>query len=172
MSRHPFTALAATVALVTSTMAGLLVGTPASGAAPDVNPAPAVVPSLQQWTGGVGQFTFGPQSRIVVADPGLAGDAGNFAADLRSLAGLDLPVVADRPSHAGDIVVGLGATGLPAQGYTLAIGDMVTISGADSTGAFYGEQTVEQMVALDPSHDTLTAARTARRGAASRGVAH
>ncbi|MBO0841361.1 MAG: hypothetical protein J2O49_11140, partial [Sciscionella sp.] len=39
-----------------------------STAAGTPNPAPAVVPALQQWNGGVGLQHLGPQSRIVL-DP-------------------------------------------------------------------------------------------------------
>jgi hypothetical protein len=151
--RHPFKRRAVAGLSTAAVLAALLtVVSPAAGAGPDVNPAPAVVPSLQQWTGSTGQFTFAPQSRIVVAEPGLAADARTFAADLRTIADLELPVVAGSPAHPGDVLVGLEATGLPAQGYTVDVGDTVTIRGVDSTGAFYGEQALEQMLALDPSH--------------------
>src|SRR5215471_2078489 len=132
---------------VVAALAGGLVVAPvaASAAPPAANPAPDVVPSLQQWTGASGRFEFGPQSRIVVTDPALVADARTFAGDLATLADLHLPVVTGRSSHPGDVVLGLGASGLPAQGYTLDIGDTLTISAVDATGAFYGQQTVEQL---------------------------
>jgi glycosyl hydrolase family 20 len=135
--------------VVAALAGGLTVAGPVANAAPAANPAPDVVPGLQQWTGATGQFEFGPQSRIVVADPALLGDARTFAGDLRSIADLNLPVVSGLPSHPGDVVIRLSASDLPAQGYTLDIGDTVSISGVDATGAFYAEQTVEQMVKQD-----------------------
>ena len=138
--------------VVAALAGGLTVAGPVANAAPPAaNPAPDVVPGLQQWTGASGKFEFGPQSRIVVADPALLGDARTFAGDLRSIADLNLPVVSGQSSHPGDVVIGLGASDLPAQGYTLDIGDTVSISGVDATGAFYAEQTVEQMVKQNES---------------------
>lgn len=156
MSRDPLRRRAMAGLATAGLVAALLIpAAPSAGAGPDVNPAPAVVPSLQQWTGSNGQFTFAPQSRIVVADAGLTADARTFAADLRTIADLKLPVVVGGPADPGDVFVGVAATGLPAQGYTVDVGDTVTIRGVDPTGVFYGEQTVEQMLALDPSHATL-----------------
>lgn len=123
---------------------------PASSAAPATHPAPPVQPALHEWTGGSGTFALGPGSRIVVTAPALAGDASTFGDDLALITGLRLPVVPSPEHHAGDIVLGLGATGVQAQGYRLDIGDAVTIQGADATGAFYGEQTVEQLFKLGP----------------------
>ncbi|HEY3630393.1 MAG TPA: beta-N-acetylhexosaminidase, partial [Jatrophihabitantaceae bacterium] len=140
--------LSAVIALV----AGLVVvAAPAGAGAAPTNPAPDVVPGLQQWTGSTGRFEFGVLSRIVVADPALLADARSFADDLRGVAGVQLPVVSGHSTHRGDIAIRLGASGLPAQGYALSIGDTVTIAGVDATGAFYAEQTVEQQVLQDGS---------------------
>lgn len=128
-----------------------------AAAAAYTNPLPDVVPALHEWTGGVGEFALRPQSRIVVdsTSPMLARDAHSLAADLRAITRADMPVIDKGKARSGDVVVLLGAGDLPAQGYTLDIGDTVRISGADSTGVFYGEQTVEQLLDLDPQHVAL-----------------
>jgi hypothetical protein len=133
-----------------------MISVPAARAeAAPANAAPPVVPSLHQWNGGSGEFRLEPQSRIVV-DPryvaALTGDAHTFATDVAAVTGAALPVVSSASPHVGDLYLTLGASGLPPQGYTLDVGEVVRISGADAAGAFYGEQTVEQMLKLDPSH--------------------
>ncbi|HJP76057.1 MAG TPA: family 20 glycosylhydrolase [Pseudonocardiaceae bacterium] len=123
-------------------VAGLAV--PVSAAT--VNPAPEVLPSLQQWTGGTGDLVLGARSRIVVDTPQLRSDAQSFAADLRTSTDLPLPVVFGGQPAAGDIVLTLAPS--HANGYQLTItSSSARIAGNDPTGAFYGEQTVEQLLA-------------------------
>lgn len=81
----------------------------AAAAAPaEVAATPAVVPPLQNWSGGSGQFTLTRRSRIVVdGAPGsrLVTDARTFADDLASLGVRRLPVVAGGTARKGDIEV-------------------------------------------------------------------
>lgn len=130
----------------------------AAGTAAGANPAPAVVPALHQWSGATGEFTLRPGTRIVVDSqqwPVLGADARTFAADVAAITGAALPVVAGSAPGAGDVFLATGASGLPAQGYVLDVGDVVRITGAGAAGVFYGEQTVEQMLKLDPHHVSL-----------------
>ncbi len=145
----------AALAGVSALVASIFVALPAIAAA-SVNAAPAVAPALHEWTGATGTFSLRTGSRIVLA-PGaaaaLGADAAVFRDDLATLTGRRLPLVA-AASHPGDIVLALGATGeaaRAAQGYQLDIDDAVTIRGADATGTFYGEQTVEQLFKLGAS---------------------
>jgi hypothetical protein len=131
---------------------------PAGATTVNTNPSPAVVPAVHEWAGDSGEFRIEPQTRIVVDQEqwsALGADARTFAADLATETGADLPVVSKRAPRAGDLFVTLGTTRLPAQGYTLDVGQIVRISGADATGAFYGEQTVEQMLKLATDHASL-----------------
>ncbi len=123
-------------------------------ASAQVNPAPTLLPSPQQWTGGTGDLTLDARSRIVVdgADTGqLLGDAQTFAADLRTITDLPFPVVTASQPGAGDVFLTL-APGHP-DGYQLTVGSAARIAGNDATGTFYGEQSVEQL--LSTSHDRL-----------------
>ena len=145
------------VSAVAGTPAGTGASPPATAAAA-ANPPPAVVPALRQWTGGTGQFTLGPQTRIVVNDQqwqALGADARTFAGDVAAITGATLPVVTGSAPSPGDLYLASGAAGLPAQGYDLDVSDVVRITGADGTGVFYGEQTIEQMLKLDPQHVSL-----------------
>ncbi|HEY4454572.1 MAG TPA: beta-N-acetylhexosaminidase [Pseudonocardiaceae bacterium] len=117
---------------------------PAS-AAPTPNPAPTLLPSPQQWTGGTGDLTLGARTRIVVDRAQLMPDAQTFAADLRTSTGLPFPVTIGAQPAPGDIFLTV-APGHP-NGYQLTIGSAVRIAGNDPTGTFYGEQSVEQILA-------------------------
>ncbi|GID10390.1 beta-N-acetylhexosaminidase [Actinocatenispora rupis] len=154
MTRHR--ARGTVAALLAAVLAASVAGAPAS-AAPDTNPAPAVVPSLARWTGGTGSTAVTAGSRIVLDWTGPAAqriraDAGTFADDLAAVTGVRPPVVTGT-ARAGDIVLSTADT--PKQAYRLDIGATVRISAADSDGAFYAEQTVEQILRLAPGHTTL-----------------
>ncbi|MBO0727663.1 MAG: family 20 glycosylhydrolase [Acidimicrobiaceae bacterium] len=150
--------------LVAGTLGGFLVASSVATAAPTqgTNPAPRVLPSLRQWTGGTGSFSLGQPSRVIVDQAHLADlrpDAVTFANDLASITGRRLPVAVGTGAKPGEIFLTTGDTDVAAQGYTLDIAAAVTISGADPTGTFYGEQTVEQILRLDPQHTAMPQGR-------------
>jgi hypothetical protein len=118
-----------------------LVSPAAAGAA---NPAPEVVPAIREWTGGSGSLALDDRSRIVVASRALKGDAEALRDDLEAVIGLDLRVVEQEGSRAGDIVLAR-SDGLGREGYRLAVDDRVTIAGGEA-GVFYGAQTVLQIL--------------------------
>jgi hexosaminidase len=124
---------------------GLLVLAPAGAQAAG---APQTIPALREWTGGTGTYTFTATSRIVVNPANavaLADEAQVFAEDLSTQSGRTIAVVNGTPA-AGDIYLSLGATGLPAEGYALSIASLISITGIDETGAFYGTRTVLQLL--------------------------
>jgi hypothetical protein len=121
---------------------------------------PEVAPSLQRWSGRAGEFRLGPQSRIAVdsADAAqLAADADTFSRDLATVIGRRLPVVTVPHPQTGDVFLTLGPAA-PArdQAYDLDVGDAVVITGHDVTGAFYGEQSVEQLLQGDATHVAIS----------------
>ncbi|MEU5060070.1 MULTISPECIES: family 20 glycosylhydrolase [unclassified Streptomyces] len=130
----------------------------AAAAAPaEVAATPAVVPPLQNWSGGSGQFTLTRRSRIVVdGAPGsrLATDARTFADDLASLGVRRLPVVAGGTARKGDIEV--TERGNAGEGFGIDVTrDSVRLSGDGPTGAFYAEQSVEQILKTSDDHASL-----------------
>ena len=136
------------IAAVVVVLGGLTTGGTAVAA---VNPSPAVTPGLQQWTGASGTVTLSGHSRIVVdrSVPRMVGDAGTFAGDLAAITGHRMPVVlGDRP-HSGDLFLTVDSSVGHSDGYRLTIGDSVRIAGDSADGTFAGEQTVEQLLALD-----------------------
>lgn len=149
-------AAAAAVTAAGAAAAAPIAAATAATTTASVNPAPAVVPALREWTGGSGSFTFG--SRIIV-DPGyaarLGADARTFASDVAQITG-SRPVVVTSPRPApGDVFLTLDKAVDHAQGYRLDIGDVATIAGNDPTGTFYGEQTVEQLLKLSDGSGQL-----------------
>ncbi|GAA1977235.1 hypothetical protein GCM10009817_17030 [Terrabacter lapilli] len=112
--------------------------------------APAVLPSLRQWTGRPGSFELTPKSRIVVESNALQATATTLRDDLELETGHRLRVLRGR-AHAGDIVLTLDPdTSLGAEGYRVDSGQELKISAPTDTGVFYGTQTVEQILKADP----------------------
>ncbi|WP_129669837.1 family 20 glycosylhydrolase [Phytoactinopolyspora endophytica] len=116
------------------------------------NEAPSVIPSLEDWDSGDGEFELTRHSRVVVDSRAQRSreDARQFAADLAEQTGNRLPVVPGpvrvRP---GDIVLELDPdrSDLDDEGYELEIDDVVRITGQADAGVFYGSRTVVQAFA-------------------------
>lgn len=133
---------------------------PAAPTLPDrAAAAPQTVPALREWAAGSGSYSFTATSRVVV-DPAyatqLTDEAQTFAGDLSVQSGRTVATAQGAPAS-GDIYLTLGAS-VPAAGYTMTVGNTVTITGKGDTGAFYGTRTVLQLL-----HQSATvAAGTAR----------
>ncbi|MEU0315312.1 family 20 glycosylhydrolase [Nocardioides sp. NPDC006273] len=122
---------------------------------PAVNPKPRVVPALQTWSGGSGLLSLVPATRIVVADPQLAGVAAQLKADLVEVSGLKTEVVTDEPSRARDIVLDIDADAAVGpsgnavaerEGYHLTVADRVRVTARTQTAVFWGTRTLLQML--------------------------
>ncbi|WP_326791724.1 family 20 glycosylhydrolase [Streptomyces sp. NBC_00841] len=119
-----------------------------------VNPAPAVLPSLQEWQGGRGHWRLTGSSRILVSRAEaaeLTETARTFAADLSALLGRTIPV-ASGSARPGDVVLTAHTDdpGLDTEGYRLTSAAALTIEAPTPTGVFYGTQTVQQILKADP----------------------
>lgn len=139
----------------------LLPGGAAVAASAEPSAVPAVVPPLQNWHSDTGRFRLTERSRIVVdAGPGsrLAADARTFAADLAALGVERLPVTTGTKAHSGDILITSQGDG---EGFRIDVSeDSVRLSGDGVTGAFYAEQSVEQMFKTSVGHASLPAGAT------------
>ncbi|HEX6446105.1 MAG TPA: family 20 glycosylhydrolase [Streptosporangiales bacterium] len=152
--------VAAVVRVVSALAAGVVLA--AAGAstasAEPVNAAPAVAPSLHQWSGGAGEFDLTSSSRIVVdtahADA-LDADVRLFRDDLAAVDGLDLPIVVKDKPGKSDVFFTLGAAGLGPEGYVLTVSDHVVVDGGGTAGAFYGGRTILQILTTAPTHVSL-----------------
>ncbi|WP_406175457.1 glycoside hydrolase family 20 zincin-like fold domain-containing protein [Streptomyces sp. NBC_00996] len=135
----------------------VVVGSDSASAA--ANPRPLAVPAIQQWTGSPGTFTLTTDSRIVVntADQDkLSADASTFAADLKTITGLQLPVNVAAEGKAGDIFLRLDTTTTQAdEGYTTEVGSTADIRAKTATGVYWGQQTLEQVLKANPARVNL-----------------
>ncbi len=119
-------------------------------AAATASGAPAVLPSLRQWTGRTGSFHLTPGSRIVVDSSALWATATTFRDDLALETGHRLRVQTGE-ARAGDVVLALRHdASLGGEGYRLDSGRQLEITAPTDTGVFYGTQTVEQILKADP----------------------
>ncbi len=124
-----------------------------------VNPAPAVLPSLQEWKGGRGHWELTDRSRILLSRPEsgeLTETARTFAADLSALSGHTIPV-ATGSARAGDVVLTTRTDdrGLGTEGYRLTSASALTIEATTPAGVFYGTQTVQQILKADPERTRI-----------------
>jgi hexosaminidase len=108
----------------------------------------SLVPKPLSVTPADGTFTVGPKTRVVAS--GELAPVGRYLAGfVRSATGYPAPVTAGA-ARAGDIVLELvPGKARSAEGYDLRVGpDRVTIAGGGPAGAFYGVQTLRQLLPL------------------------
>ena len=117
------------------------------------NTVPPVVPALQEWTGGHGEFTLTRRSQIVAADRQLRDEARTLADDLSRISGQRLSLSEGSRTRTGDIVLRLGREAPDdREGYSAEITDTLVLTARTETGISRGTQTVEQLFALDDQH--------------------
>jgi hexosaminidase len=133
-----------------------------------MNPEPAVVPALQQWTPG--------QGKVSLRDAGIVVEQKSAAAltpiakilqqDLKAIGFGEKPIAtADSASTQSGIVLELvdksPAEGLafPDQAYSIDIGDSVVIRARAPVGVFYGTRTLLQMLKAEPTTAALSRGR-------------
>lgn len=129
---------------------------------PDVsqpNPAPDVLPTIQEWYGYNGAFRLTEESRIIVNDRanlGLNETAQEMQADIKEICGIALKIETGAKGSAGNIYLESlteDTYGMGEEGYFLINGDNgIEIYSAAKTGVLYGTVTVEQILYQDPMH--------------------
>lgn len=122
-----------------------------------VNAAPNVIPNVQQWTGGTGDFLWNASGRIVYDAPALQDTAALLAEELAGSTGLSHTVLEEAAPQTGDLFLTLQCTDtdLGGEGYRMEIADAVTIRGTAPAGVFYGTRTLLQMLRQEPLRDRL-----------------
>ncbi|WP_180978164.1 MULTISPECIES: beta-N-acetylhexosaminidase [Burkholderia] len=125
-----------------------------SGTIAGTNPAPAIVPTLQTWKGGVGAFSLTSRSRIVIDNAALSPLANKFAEDLQQVTGMRLPVVRAGVAKPGDVALSLSPCGAAAstignEGNTFYAEQSAVLRANTLNGAFYATRTLLQMLTLD-----------------------
>lgn len=107
--------------------------------------APQTIPGLASWTPTTGQFTLGAGAKVIAADAALAGD---LAEQLSSVLARTVGV-ATTGAIAGDVEVAVDpsrSATLGEEGYELTVGNTIKVTGATTAGAFYGAQTILQLL--------------------------
>lgn len=103
--------------------------------------APQTIPGLASWTAATGQFVLGANAKVVGADTALTSE----------LAGA-LSTILDRTvstAATGDLLVAIDASRsqeLGKEGYALKVAHTIKVTGATTAGAFYGTQTILQLM--------------------------
>lgn len=119
-----------------------------------IHAAPAVVPSLREWTGGTGQFQFHHATRIVIdaKDSDVLRDiASALQVELKHVTGLELTVQSSPAAEQGDLFLTLSDedAALGEEGYVLSVKESLSIQAPATAGIFYGTRTLLQILTLD-----------------------
>ena len=111
-----------------------------------VNEKPTVIPELAEWYGGTEEGSFTVGGRIVVsADAAELQEAAEaLAEDYSAELGTEMSVVTGDDPQAGDIyfVQDDGSNGLGKEGYIMEIGDYVTVTADQQTGAYWATRSI------------------------------
>lgn len=119
------------------------------------NPAPSVMPTLQNWRGGTGSMRLTSRSRIVFDDAALRPVAQRLAADVAEVAGLRLRTLSTVDVRAGDIVLSLSVCGphavaeVGAEGGTINVNRHAALRATTPRGVLFATRTLLQMLMLD-----------------------
>lgn len=113
-------------------------------------PCPEVIPALQQWKGGRGKIVLPAQGRIVVSpadEARLSFAARILADDLKDMMGWNYTVAVGKPKR-NDIVFSLSKPDeqLGDEGYTMSIGNTVSIAAPTAKGVFWGTRSLLQIL--------------------------
>lgn len=114
------------------------------------NPKPDVIPSLQEWHGGTGDFILSKTGRIIAGSKELTDTAEEFAKDYNALLGMNITVINGGRSDAkpGDFYLSLTSEkkGLGKEGYMALIGSFVSVEAEDAVGAYWATRSILQIL--------------------------
>lgn len=114
------------------------------------NPKPLVIPSLQQWHGGNGDFLLTSHSVVLFSKNDKAAQkvASVLVTDLKEMGWNSIPS-SDATPKTGDIVFGLQQhydSALGREGYRLEIKKTITVAANTYRGLFWGSRTLLQLL--------------------------
>lgn len=114
------------------------------------NAKPAVIPELQEWYGGTGDFIAADSSRIIVGSDDLMDVAEAFAKDYKEITGMEAKIVSGKwtDTKVGDFYMALTSEdkGLGKEGYTLAVNHAVSVEAEEPVGAYWATRTILQVL--------------------------
>lgn len=119
------------------------------------NAKPDVVPQLREWKGAQGDFVLSSGSRLVISDESLRETAEVIAYYFKEMLDRDISIASGQPK-AGDICLSLTEQAeLGDEGYTVEIGDTVTVGAPTAKGILYAGTTLTQILYQDEAHEKL-----------------
>jgi hexosaminidase len=117
------------------------------GAASGGGQRPVTIPALRHFSAGEGRLSLRRDARVVF-DRGGYGEARTLAGDLSRVTGQTVRVKRGSPPRRGDVALEIGGqrSGLGRESYRLRIGRCFEIAAAHAAGAFYGGQSLVQLL--------------------------
>lgn len=117
---------------------------------PGENKKPDVIPALQEWHGGTGNFILSRKGRILFDTPELLKTAEEFSRDYKEITGMDIAVSGGKKSDArpGDFCLFLAKeeSGLGREGYRACVSAFVVIEAEDAVGAYWATRSMLQII--------------------------
>ncbi len=111
------------------------------------NAEPQVLPKLREWKGGTGFLKITEDTQIVVVSSRFSETAARAQEYLKAITGFDMEIAVSSDFGPADIVLCyVDSPELGEEGYTIEIGESITICAYGKTGALYGATTVAQML--------------------------
>ncbi len=115
-------------------------------AAANQDDRPVTIPALRHFRAGEGHLSLRGDARVVF-DRGGRGEARTLAGDLGRITGQPLGVKRGAPPRRGDVAIEIGGRSeFGREGYRLRVGRAFEIEAGRAAGAFYGGQTLVQLL--------------------------
>ncbi|GIM51022.1 beta-N-acetylhexosaminidase [Capnocytophaga cynodegmi] len=112
------------------------------------NPVPQVIPSIQQWEGKAGYFTFSENTPLVVDKnfPQLESYISVFSNDLQSLYNFKAAVTLAQAKPQSVFFTLSSETAIPEEGYRINIDENIIVTASNTKGIFWATRTLLQML--------------------------
>ncbi|MFK8295385.1 family 20 glycosylhydrolase [Capnocytophaga canimorsus] len=112
------------------------------------NSAPQVIPSIQQWEGKTGYFTFSENTPLIVDKnfPQLESYISVFSNDLQSLYNFKAAVTLAQAKPQSVFFTLSSETAIPEEGYRINIDENIIITASSTKGIFWATRTLLQML--------------------------
>ncbi|ATA68057.1 glycoside hydrolase [Capnocytophaga cynodegmi] len=112
------------------------------------NSAPQVIPSIQQWEGKTGYFTFSENTPLIVDKnfPQLESYISVFSNDLQSLYNFKTAVTLAQAKPQSIFFTLSSETAIPEEGYRINIDENIIVTASSTKGIFWATRTLLQML--------------------------
>ncbi|GJQ06859.1 beta-N-acetylhexosaminidase [Capnocytophaga cynodegmi] len=112
------------------------------------NSAPQVIPSIQQWEGKTGYFTFSENTPLVVDKnfPQLESYISVFSNDLQSIYNFKAAVTLAQAKPQSVFFTLSSETAIPEEGYRINIDENIIVTASSTKGIFWATRTLLQML--------------------------